>query len=39
MQALVRTIEGTIRAFVATKRQAEILVLRKDIVEFVKRTN
>lgn len=36
MQALVRTIEGSIRAFVATKRQAEILLLRKDIVEFVK---
>jgi hypothetical protein len=25
MQALVRTIEGNIRSFVATKRQAEIL--------------
>jgi regulator of protease activity HflC (stomatin/prohibitin superfamily) len=36
MQALVRTIEGSIRAFVATKRQAEILGLRKDIVEYVK---
>jgi regulator of protease activity HflC (stomatin/prohibitin superfamily) len=36
MQALVRTIEGSIRAFVATKRQAEILLLRRDIVEFVK---
>ncbi len=36
MQALVRTIEGTIRAFVATKKQAEILVLRKDLVEYVK---
>jgi regulator of protease activity HflC (stomatin/prohibitin superfamily) len=36
MQALVRTIEGNIRAFVATKKQAEILGLRKDIVEFVK---
>lgn len=36
MQALVRTIEGTIRAFVATKRQAEILALRKEIVEYVK---
>jgi regulator of protease activity HflC (stomatin/prohibitin superfamily) len=36
MQALVRTIEGSIRAFVATKKQAEILLLRKDIVEFVK---
>ena len=36
MQALVRTIEGNIRAFVATKKQSEILVLRRDIVEFVK---
>ncbi|HMH31952.1 MAG TPA: SPFH domain-containing protein [Puia sp.] len=36
MQALTRTIEGSIRAFVATKKQAEILGLRKEIVEFVK---
>lgn len=36
MQALVRTIEGNIRAFVATKRQAEILGARREIVEFVK---
>src|ERR1700750_3211082 len=36
MQALVRTVEGSIRAFVATKRQAEVLVLRRDIVEHVK---
>jgi regulator of protease activity HflC (stomatin/prohibitin superfamily) len=36
MQALIRTIEGSIRAFVATKRQAEVLILRKDIVEHVK---
>src|ERR1700677_534058 len=36
MQALTRTIEGSIRSFVATKKQAEILGLRKDIVEFVK---
>jgi regulator of protease activity HflC (stomatin/prohibitin superfamily) len=36
MQALVRTIEGSIRAFVATKRQSEVLILRKDIVEHVK---
>ncbi|HEX2533770.1 MAG TPA: SPFH domain-containing protein, partial [Chitinophagaceae bacterium] len=36
MQALVRTIEGNIRSFVATKRQAEVLGLRKDIVEYVK---
>ena len=36
MQALVRTIEGNIRSFVATKKQAEILELRKEIVESVK---
>jgi regulator of protease activity HflC (stomatin/prohibitin superfamily) len=36
MQALVRTIEGNIRSFVATKRQAEVLALRKEIVEYVK---
>ena len=36
MQALIRTVEGSIRAFVATKKQAEILLLRREIVEFVK---
>lgn len=36
MQALIRTIEGTIRSFVATKKQAEILGLRTEIVEEVK---
>jgi regulator of protease activity HflC (stomatin/prohibitin superfamily) len=36
MQALIRTIEGNIRSFVATKKQAEILGLRKEIVEYVK---
>lgn len=36
MQALVRTVEGSVRSFVATKRQAEILLLRRDIVESVK---
>lgn len=36
MQALVRTIEGNIRAYVATKKQTEILSLRRDIVEDVK---
>ena len=36
MQALTRTIEGTIRSFVATKKQAEILTLRREIVEYVK---
>jgi regulator of protease activity HflC (stomatin/prohibitin superfamily) len=37
MQALVRTIEGNIRSYVATKRQAEILALRKEIVDSVKK--
>src|SRR3954469_23829498 len=36
MQTLVRTVEGSIRAFVASMKQAEILTLRKEIVEFVK---
>lgn len=36
MQALVRTIEGSIRGYVATKRQSEVLGLRKDITEHVK---
>jgi regulator of protease activity HflC (stomatin/prohibitin superfamily) len=36
MQALVRTIEGHMRSFVATKRQSEILGLRREIVEVVK---
>ncbi len=36
MQALVRTVEGSIRAFVATKKQAEILTARREIVDYVK---
>lgn len=36
MQALIRTIEGSIRSFVATKKQAEVLSLRREIVEHVK---
>ncbi len=36
MQALVRTIEGNIRSYVATKRQAEILGQRREIVDYVK---
>ena len=36
MQALVRSIEGSIRSFVATKKQAEILGLRNEIVTDVK---
>jgi regulator of protease activity HflC (stomatin/prohibitin superfamily) len=36
MQALVRTVEGSVRSFVATKRQSEILSLRREIVHEVK---
>ena len=36
MQALIRTIEGNIRSFVATKKQAEVLGLRREIVNYVK---
>jgi len=36
MSALIRTIEGSIRGFVATKKQAEILSLRNEIVDSVK---
>src|ERR1700753_4148056 len=36
MQALTRTIEGSIRSFVATQKQPESLSLRREIVEFVK---
>jgi prepilin-type processing-associated H-X9-DG protein len=35
MQTLVRSVEGSIRAFVATKRQSEILILRNEIVKAV----
>jgi regulator of protease activity HflC (stomatin/prohibitin superfamily) len=36
MQALIRTVEGSIRAFVSTKKQAEVLNVRRDIVLNVK---
>ncbi|HCW07728.1 MAG TPA: protease [Cytophagales bacterium] len=36
MVALTRTIEGSIRSFVATKKQSEILSLRTEIVQEVK---
>lgn len=36
MQALIRTIEGSIRAYVATQRQANVLAQRNEIVEHVK---
>ena len=36
MQALIRSVEGSVRAFVATKKQSEVLVLRREIVENVK---
>jgi regulator of protease activity HflC (stomatin/prohibitin superfamily) len=36
MTALVRTIEGSIRGYVATRKQHEILSLRSEIVQDVK---
>jgi len=36
MQTLVRSVESSIRAFVAKKKQAEILVLRAEIIGAVK---
>jgi len=36
MASLSRTVEGSIRAYVATKRQAEILGLRREITDAVK---
>jgi regulator of protease activity HflC (stomatin/prohibitin superfamily) len=36
MQALVRSVEGSVRAFVATKKQSEVLQLRRDIVLEIK---
>jgi Membrane protease subunits, stomatin/prohibitin homologs len=36
MQALVRSVEGAVRAFVATKKQSEILQLRTEIILHVK---
>lgn len=36
MQALIRSVEGSVRAFVATKKQSEILQLRSEIILHVK---
>ena len=36
MQTLSRVVEGSIRAYVATKKQSEVLTLRREIVEQVK---
>lgn len=36
MQALIRSVEGSVRAFVATKKQSEILQLRTEIIFHVK---
>lgn len=36
MQALIRTIEGSIRAYVATQKQANVLAQRNEIVKHVK---
>ena len=35
MQSLIRSIEGSIRSYVAVKRQSEILALRREIVDEV----
>lgn len=36
MQALIRSVEGEVRGFVATKKQSEILQLRSEIIQHVK---
>ena len=36
MQTLVRSVEGSIRSYVANKKQAEILILRSEIIAAVK---
>jgi regulator of protease activity HflC (stomatin/prohibitin superfamily) len=36
MQALTRVVEGSIRGYVSTKKQSEVLGLRREIVEEVK---
>ena len=36
MAALIRSVEGSVRAFVATKKQSEILSLRHETVAMVK---
>ncbi|MEN9611945.1 MAG: hypothetical protein RLZZ628_2759 [Bacteroidota bacterium] len=36
MRALIRSVEGSIRSYVATRKQAEILSLRREIVHDVK---
>ena len=35
-QALIRSVEGEVRAFVATKKQSEVLQLRSEIIHHVK---
>jgi regulator of protease activity HflC (stomatin/prohibitin superfamily) len=35
MQSLIRSIEGSIRSYVAVKKQSEILALRREIVDEV----
>ena len=39
MQTLSRVVEGSIRAYVATKKQSEVLTLRREIVEPVSYTH
>ncbi len=36
MQALIRSVEGAVRAYVATRKQSEVLLLRTEIILHVK---
>jgi len=36
LQALVRSVEGAVRAYVATRKQSEVLLLRTEIILHVK---
>ena len=36
MQSLIRSVEGSVRGYVATRKQAEILSLRREIVRDIK---
>jgi regulator of protease activity HflC (stomatin/prohibitin superfamily) len=36
MQSLIRSVEGSVRGYVATRKQAEVLSLRREIVQDVK---
>ena len=36
LQALMRTVEGSVRSLVASKKQSEILMLRREIIDYAK---